>query len=47
MQVMLVDKDARRMDVVTKPDGTPPDLPRKADILVYEVRTLRLTNVMR
>ena len=37
---MLVDKDARRMDVVRKPDGTPPDMPRPADILVYEVRTL-------
>ena len=39
-QVMLVDKDARRMDVVRKPDGTPPDLPRPADILVYEVCAL-------
>lgn len=30
-------RDARRLDVYRKPDGTPPDLPRRADLLVYEV----------
>ena len=30
-------RDARRLDVHRKPDGTPPDLPRRADLLVYEV----------
>ncbi|KAK9863045.1 hypothetical protein WJX84_000363 [Apatococcus fuscideae] len=36
-QCMLVNKDVRRMDVAQKPDGTPPDMPRKADLLVFEV----------
>ncbi|KAL4447971.1 hypothetical protein ABPG75_005190 [Micractinium tetrahymenae] len=36
-RIMLLDKDARRLDVVRKPDGTPPDLPRQADLLVQEV----------
>lgn len=30
-------RDARRLDVLRKADGTPPDLPRRADLLVYEV----------
>lgn len=30
-------RDGRRLDVVRKPDGTPPDLPRPADLLVSEV----------
>jgi hypothetical protein len=38
VQVMLVDKDVRRMSVKPKPDGTPPDLARPADILIYEAR---------
>ncbi len=33
----MVDKDVRRMSVKAKPDGTPPDMSRPADILVYEV----------
>ena len=33
----LVNKDVRRMDVAQKPDGTPPDMPVKADILIFEV----------
>ena len=37
-QVMMVDKDVRRMSVKPKPDGTPPDLARPADILIYEAR---------
>ena len=37
-RVSVLSQDARRMDVVRKPDGTPPDLPRRADVLVYEVR---------
>lgn len=81
-RIMMIDKDARRMDVVSallafhqgllpaahppgghvlhtffllrakhhprtchwqvrQPDGTPPDMERKADILVYEVLTLQ------
>ena len=34
---LLLNRDARRMDTKPKPDGTPPDLDRKADIVVYEV----------
>ena len=37
-QVMLIDKDVRRMSAKPKPDGTPPDLARPADILIYEAR---------
>lgn len=37
-QVVVVNKDVRRMDMGPKPDGTPPDLERKADLLVCEVR---------
>ena len=37
VQCMLVNKDVRRMDVAQKPDGTPPDMPTKADMLVFEV----------
>lgn len=33
---LLLPRDARRLDVFRKPDGTPPDLPRKADLLVQE-----------
>ena len=33
----MLDRDGRRMDSVRKPDGTPPELPRRADLLVYEV----------
>lgn len=33
-------RDVRRLDVFRKPDGTPPDLPRRADLLVYEVGRL-------
>ena len=33
----MVDKDVRRMSVKPKPDGTPPDMSRPADILIYEV----------
>ena len=36
-QCLIVNKDVRRINAVTKPDGTPPDLERKADICVYEV----------
>jgi len=36
-KILFLNRDARRMDVVRKPDGTPPDMERKADILVYEV----------
>ncbi|KAK9863942.1 hypothetical protein WJX84_003683 [Apatococcus fuscideae] len=34
---ILVNKDVRRMDVAQKPDGTPPDMTNKADVLVFEV----------
>lgn len=37
-RVTMLDRDARRMDTQRKPDGTPPELPRRADLLVYEVR---------
>ena len=37
---MMVDKDVRRMSVKAKPDGTPPDMSRPADILIYEVRDM-------
>lgn len=37
-KINMLDRDARRLDVLRKPDGTPPDMPRKADVLVYEVR---------
>lgn len=33
----IVNQDSRYMDVLRKPDGTAPDMKRKADILVYEV----------
>eukprot|EP00887_Chlorella_sp_A99_P004798 scaffold4.g4798.t1 len=36
-KITMLDRDARRLDVLRKPDGTPPDLPRKADVLIYEV----------
>ena len=36
----MVDKDVRRMSVKAKPDGTPPDMSRPVDILVYEVVVL-------
>ncbi|KAK9803026.1 hypothetical protein WJX72_005333 [[Myrmecia] bisecta] len=36
-QCLMVNKDVRRMDVVRKADGTPPDMDRKADIMVFEV----------
>ena len=38
----MIDKDVRRMSVRPKPDGTPPDLSRPADILIYEARTVSL-----
>ena len=38
-KVTVLDKDARRLDVARKPDGTAPELPRRANLLVYEVRT--------
>lgn len=38
-KVVVVDKDARRMTAMVKPDGSPPDMERPADILVYEVNT--------
>ena len=37
---ILVNKDVRRMDVAQKPDGTPPDMTNKADVLVFEVTPL-------
>ena len=40
-QCMLVNKDIRRMDVAQKPDGTPPDMPAKADLLIFEVCQFR------
>ena len=36
-KVLFLNRDARRMDVSRKPDGTPPDMEDKADIMVYEV----------
>ena len=36
-KILFLNRDARRMDVVRKPDGTPPDMEKKADILIYEV----------
>ena len=37
-RITMLDRDVRRMDVLRKPDGTAPELPRRADLLVYEVR---------
>ncbi len=34
---ILINKDVRRIDVVQKPDGSPPDMPVKADVLIFEV----------
>lgn len=34
---LLLNRDARRMDTKPKPDGMPPDLESRADILVFEV----------
>ena len=36
-KILVLNRDARRMDVVRKADGTPPDMEQKADILIYEV----------
>ena len=36
-KVTMLDRDARRLDTSRHPDGIPPDLPRRADLLVYEV----------
>lgn len=36
-RVIMFDRDVRRMDTLPKPDGTPPELPRRADLAVYEV----------
>ena len=37
-RILMLNRDARRMSAaVRKPDGTPPDLDRKADVLIYEV----------
>ncbi|QDZ17548.1 S-adenosyl-L-methionine-dependent methyltransferase [Chloropicon primus] len=36
-KILFLNRDARRMDVLRKPDGTPPDMERKADLLIYEV----------
>ena len=35
-----INKDVRRMDMVSKPDGSPPDLERKANLCIFEVLTL-------
>jgi predicted RNA methylase len=36
-RVQLLDRDVRRMDTARKPDGTAPELPRRADLAVFEV----------
>jgi tRNA1(Val) A37 N6-methylase TrmN6 len=36
-RVVIVNKDVRRMDLGPKPDGSPPDLEWRADVLVCEV----------
>mmetsp|Transcript_2735 Transcript_2735/g.6574 ORF Transcript_2735/g.6574 Transcript_2735/m.6574 type:complete len:327 (-) Transcript_2735:94-1074(-) len=36
-KILFLNRDARRMDVVRKADGTAPDMERKADVLIYEV----------
>ena len=36
-KIYILDKDVRRLSTVRKPDGTPPDLPRPADVAVYEI----------
>ncbi len=35
---IMVNKDVRHLEVRAKPDGTPPDLQRKADVAVFEVQ---------
>lgn len=34
---IMLNKDVRHMDVVAKPDGTPADMDRRADIAIFEV----------
>ena len=34
--LVQVNKDVRRMDLVTKPDGSPPDMEAKADLCIFE-----------
>ena len=36
--LLQINKDVRRMDLVPKPDGSPPDLEAKADLCIFEVR---------
>lgn len=36
-KILVLDRDVRRMDVVRKPDGTAPELPRPADLAVFEI----------
>lgn len=36
-KITMLDRDVRRMDTRRKPDGTPPDMPSRADLAVYEV----------
>jgi hypothetical protein len=35
---LMLNKDVRRMDAAARPDGTPADLERKANLCVFEVR---------
>ena len=36
-KILVLDRDVRRMDTVMKPDGTAPELPRRADLAVFEI----------
>lgn len=36
---LMINKDVRRVDAAAKPDGMPPDMERKANVCVFEVRT--------
>eukprot|EP00889_Picochlorum_renovo_P007052 jgi/Picre1/34082/NNA_001557.t1 len=36
-KILVLDRDVRRMDVLRKPDGTPPELQRPVDLAIFEV----------
>lgn len=41
-QCTMFAKDVRRMDTEKKPDGTGPDMQRKADLVIFEVEKSRI-----
>ena len=39
--LVQVNKDVRRMDLVAKPDGSPPDMEARADLCIFEASLMR------